>query len=93
MVNSLSTFSVDDGAAVLHNRSVSCYFRHLRPVLEAAGIEIKAQNRRRIDEAFHAMMGVPYKHCPETWKALKGRLATEAGRRALAEQLANHAAK
>ena len=67
---------------------MSCYFRQLRPIFEEAGIEVTTKNRRQIDQAIHAMMGVSPKHCPTTWKAVKARIATEEGRRAFVEQLA-----
>lgn len=67
---------------------MSCYFRHLRPIIEEAGIDLTSKNRRQVDRAIHAMMGVSYKHCPTTWRAVKARIATDEGRRTFVEQLA-----
>jgi len=54
---------------------VSCYLRHLKGVIEGAGIEVTSANRKQIDQAIHQIVGVTYKNCPETWKRLKQQLA------------------
>ena len=53
---------------------MSCYFRHLKSILEEAGIEVTPTNKKQIDQAIHQIVGVTYKHCPETWKELKQQL-------------------
>ena len=50
---------------------MSCYLRHLKEILDEAGITVDPENRKRIDSAFHQIVGVSYKHCPTAWKALK----------------------
>ena len=54
---------------------MSCYFRHLKNILEEAGIEVTPDNRKQVDRAIHQIVGVTYKDCPETWKKLKQQLA------------------
>jgi hypothetical protein len=59
---------------------MTCYFRHLREVFEAAGIEATPQNKQQIDRIIHNMVGVEYKNCPETWRQVKNlRAEDEAG--------------
>jgi len=53
---------------------VSCYLRHLKDIIEGAGIEVTSANRKQIDRAIHQIVGVTYKDCPETWKKLKQQL-------------------
>ena len=51
---------------------MSCYFRHLKDVFAAAGIQVTPQNRKQLDRAFHGIVGVEFKECPVAWKKLKG---------------------
>ena len=53
---------------------MSCYLRHLKDIIEGAGIEVTSANRKQIDRAIHQIVGVTYKDCPETWKKLKQQL-------------------
>jgi len=67
---------------------MSCYFRHLKDILDEAGIEVSPGNRKQIDQAIHQIVGVTYKHCPETWKRLKQQLTgDEQKRQAFISQL------
>ncbi len=50
---------------------MSCYFRHMKDILAEAGITVDPSNKKRIDQAFHQVVGTNYKDCPATWKALK----------------------
>jgi len=50
---------------------MSCYFRHLKDILNEAGIEVTPSNRKQIDRIMHNILGVTYKDCPATWKRLK----------------------
>ena len=50
---------------------MSCYFRHMKDVLEEAGIEITKENKKDIDRIIHALVDVEYKNCSPTWKAVK----------------------
>ena len=54
---------------------MSCYFRHLKNILNEAGIEVMPDNKRQIDRATHDIVGVTYKDCPATWKKLKSQIA------------------
>jgi len=54
---------------------MSCYFRHIKNILDEAGIEVTPSNKKEIDQAFHQIVGVTYKDCPATWKRLKQELA------------------
>lgn len=54
---------------------MSCYFRHMKSILDEAGIAVTPDNKKEIDRAFHSMFGVTYRDCPATWKRLKQVLA------------------
>lgn len=60
---------------------MSCYFRHLKSILEEAGIDVTASNKKEIDRAFHNIVGVAYKDCPLTWKRLKRDFLSDETRR------------
>ena len=53
---------------------MSCYFRGLKDVLDEASIKITPDNKKRIDQDIHDIVGVTYKDCPTTWKKLKQNL-------------------
>ena len=50
---------------------MSCYFRHMKDVLDDAGIEVTKDNKKDIDRIIHGLVDVEYKNCPPTWKAVK----------------------
>ena len=50
---------------------MTCYFRHLKDILNEAGIEVTASNKKQIDRIIHEIAGVTYKDCSATWKRLK----------------------
>ena len=62
--------------------SVSCYFRHVKDILETAGIEATTANKKEIDRVFHQIVGVDYKNCPATWKRLKQEWIADKQKRA-----------
>ena len=67
---------------------MSCYFRHIKDVFEAAGVEITPANKKDVDRAIHKLVGVKYKDCPTTWKKLKQQfLADDKGRQSLVKKL------
>ena len=69
---------------------MSCYFRHLKDILDGARIEVTPDNRKQIDQAIHQIVGVTYKDCPETWKRLKQQLTgDEQKRQELIQKLKN----
>ena len=60
---------------------MSCYFRHLKDIIEGSGIEITPANKKQIDQTFHKIVGVVYKDCPTTWKALKQTILSDEKKR------------
>ena len=67
---------------------MSCYFRHIKDILDEAGIEVNSGNKNQIDQAIHQIVEVAYKDCPETWKKLKQQLTgDEQNRQELISQL------
>ncbi len=60
---------------------MSCYFRHMKEVLDEAGITVTPANKKDVDRALHQIAGVPYKECPAAWKKLKADLAAGSGKR------------
>lgn len=56
---------------------MTCYFRHrqMKEVFEKANLEITKENRKDVDKAIHLIVGVEYKNCSATWKAVKSKLA------------------
>jgi len=60
---------------------MSCYFRHLKYILDGARIEVTPTNRKQIDQAIHQIVAVTYKDCPETWKRLKQQLTGDEQKR------------
>ena len=60
---------------------MTCYFRHLKDILEGAGIEVTPANRKQVDRAMHQIVGVTHKDCPETWKRLKQQLTGDEQKR------------
>jgi len=69
---------------------MSCYFRHIKDLLDEAGIEVTPGNKKDIDRAFHQIVGVVYKDCPATWRKLKQEIiGNEPKRRELIQKLQN----
>ena len=68
---------------------MTCYFRHLRAVFEEAGILVTKENRKKIDETIHDIVGVDYKNCSETWKQVKGIIKDDESRKAFISKLRN----
>jgi hypothetical protein len=62
---------------------MSCYFRHIKDILQEARIDFSGSKKKQVDQVIHHMLGVSYKDCPETWKRLKQRLSNEEERREL----------
>ena len=56
---------------------MTCYFRHMGEIFAKAGIEVNAENKKQLDATIHKLVGTEYKNCPETWKAIKKRLAED----------------
>ena len=67
---------------------MSCYFRHMKDILEEAGIEITKDNKKDIDRIIHGLVDVTYKDCSPTWKKVKEHIKTdEAARNQFVENL------
>ena len=60
---------------------MSCYFRHLKDILNEAGIEVNPSNRKQIDRTIHDIVEVTYKDCPTTWKKLKQEIISNEQKR------------
>ena len=53
---------------------MSCYFRHMKDVLEEAGVEVTKENKKEIDRILHELVKVEYKNCSPGWKAIKEQI-------------------
>jgi hypothetical protein len=51
----------------------------MKDAFSKAGIEVTKENKRELDRAIHAYVGVEYKDCSSTWKAVKEKLAVDEG--------------
>jgi hypothetical protein len=61
---------------------MSCYFRYLKEVFAEAGIQVTPATKRCLDEAIHALVGVPYKRCmPACWSRVKSAIQDASRRR------------
>ena len=60
---------------------MTCYFRHrqMKDVFERAGVVVTKENRKQVDRVIHSIVGVEYKSCPYTWRAVKARLVEDEG--------------
>ena len=58
---------------------MTCYFRHkqMKEVFEEVGVEVTKENRKDLDKIIHGIVGVEYKNCSSTWKAVKEHLADD----------------
>jgi hypothetical protein len=56
---------------------MSCYLRHMKDVLEEAGVEITDRNKKDIDRIIHGMMDVEYKDCSPTWKKVREHITQD----------------
>jgi len=46
-------------------------------VFVKAGITVTAENKKQLDKVIHDLVHVDYKSCPDTWRAVKKRLAED----------------
>ena len=56
---------------------MTCYFRHLKPIFEKAGITITKENKQSIDRTIHSIVGTEYKNCSATWKEITKRIVKD----------------
>ena len=61
---------------------MSCYFRHMKDVLEEAGIEVTKENKKDVDRIIHGLVDVEYKNCSPAWKAVKEHIRSDEKARA-----------
>ncbi len=67
---------------------MSCYFRHMKDVLDEAGIFVTPKNKKAVDEAIHTIVAVDYKNCSPAWKAVKEHIKPdEAARKKFIQKL------
>jgi len=66
---------------------MSCYFRHMKDILDEAGIKVTESNKKEIDKAIHKIVNVSYKNCPETWKEIKLGIADKQKREEFIKKL------
>ena len=67
---------------------MSCYFRHMKDIFEALGIEVTPASKKEIDRLLHGLAGVEYKNCSPAWKAIKEQIrGGDAVRAAFMERL------
>lgn len=59
---------------------MTCYMRHLRPLLSEAGIDDTRANRKKAHHLLESHLGKAGEHCPIIWQEVKARLADEAAR-------------
>ena len=60
---------------------MSCYFRHMKTILDEAGIEVTPANKKQVDQAIHNAVGVVYKDCSATWKKIKQEILNDEAKR------------
>ena len=53
---------------------MSCYFRHMKDILDEAGITVTKENKREVDQRIHDTVKTAYKNCPATSKEVKARI-------------------
>ena len=46
-------------------------------LFDEIGVEVTKENKRDIDRQIHELLGVNYKDCSTTWKAVKQRIADD----------------
>ncbi len=60
---------------------MSCYFRHIKDIMQEVGIEITPGNKKEIDRILHGIAGVDYKDCSAAWKKIKEMVRGEPSQR------------
>lgn len=56
---------------------MSCYFRHIKDIIDEAGIKLTPDNKKLVDQAIHRLVKVTYKDCPLTWKTFKQQIMSD----------------
>lgn len=53
---------------------MSCYFRHMKDILDAADVVVTKENKKEIDRIIHNLVNVEYKNCPTTWRVVEEQI-------------------
>jgi hypothetical protein len=56
---------------------MTCYFRHLKVIFEKSGLTVTKENKKDVDRIIQRIVGVDYKNCSATWKAIKKRITED----------------
>ncbi|MGD8353933.1 MAG: hypothetical protein PVJ01_07170 [Pseudomonadota bacterium] len=62
---------------------MSCYFRHMKDILDEVGVEITPANKKEIDAIIHQIVDVKYKNCSPAWKKIKEMVKGDPAKREL----------
>lgn len=49
----------------------------MKDLFDKAGVEVTKENKKEIDKIIHSTVGVEYKNCSVTWKAVKEYVAKD----------------
>jgi len=60
---------------------MSCYFRHMKDLLDEAGVAVTAENKKETDRIIHEFVGAAYKDCPTAWRGVKEKVLGDPARR------------
>lgn len=67
---------------------MSCYLRHLGPLLERVGYKPESKEQRKlVDQSVRAIIGIDKGNCPEVWREVKEWLKDPEKETHLVEQL------
>jgi hypothetical protein len=47
----------------------------MKELFQKAGVEVTKENRKEVDKIIHSTVGIDYKNCSATWKAVKEHVA------------------
>lgn len=51
---------------------MSCYLRHMKDIIEEAGVNLNdKEDRKTIDKVIHDFVEIEYKNCSSTWAEIK----------------------
>lgn len=67
--------SIDENIVTGIGDRLSCYLRHLDDLLNEGNIPLGKEERKKVDQVIHRMMGMESAHCPEVWRAVKAEIA------------------
>jgi ribosomal protein L18E len=50
---------------------MSCYFRHMKDILDEVDVKVTKENKKEVDQIIHGLVDEAYKNCSPAWKAVK----------------------